>query len=125
MVKCSHLTVFLKDLEYEVDELNLSRSKVNIDEWISRMNQWQNNNRYGACYSIFTEMIDQIIQPFAKNSCQLTASFGNKIGFKQFRLILNYNECFFNLNESWGSRVHRRAVIDFLIESFIAVYNKN
>lgn len=125
MVKCSHLTVFLKDLGEQADNLNLSHTKVNIKKWISCMNRWQNNNPYGVSYSIFTEMIDQIVQPFTRNSNQLSTLFGNEIGFKQFCIVLNYNECLLNLNDSWENQAHRSAAIDFLIESFDCVNSEN
>lgn len=118
MVKRSYLTVFLKNLMEKATELNLSESKVNIRNWISCLNQGRLNNPYAMVYPIFMEMIDQIITPFTINTNQLAASFQNRIGFKQFCVILNYNEILLNLNESWENQTHRDAVINFLIESF-------
>lgn len=118
MVQTSFLTLFLKELMCKVREFDLYFTTVKIDEWVGCIDKWHSSHPYANCYPIFMEMIEQIISPLTKNSNKLITIFENEINFKQFSRLLNYNESLLNLNDSWENHIHRRAVIDFLIESF-------
>lgn len=118
MVNKTYLYVFIKDLMCTANEHNLTNNSVNINQWIYYMKSWQRSKLYLACYPIFVEMIDQIIQPLSKNTRRIITAFGNKISLKHFTTVLNLNESILNLNESWENPTHREAVIIFLIESF-------